>query len=102
MTLSIDKRISIIEERLGMFAGGRVPGTILMRVMSQHPRGGTEWCLSIGQVQQPKRFFNGKTIEDCIVQAEEAIKDLPQVIQKDGEMIWSVVYHDNMMTFLGL
>ncbi len=102
MTLSIDERIKAIEERLGLFVGGRVPGTTLMRVMSQNPMGGTEWCLSIGQIHLPKRFFNSKTIEDCIRQAEEAIKDLPQVIQKDGEVKWSVVYHDNLVTFLGL
>jgi len=100
--MTIDQRIKAIEERLGMFVGGRVPGTTITRVMSPLPMNGTEWCLAIGQINVPKRFFNGETIEDCVSQAEEAIKDLPQVIQTDGEMKWSVVYHENMTTFLGL
>jgi hypothetical protein len=66
---TIDERISRLEKKTG-YVKGRVPGTQISRVLTVW---GIEWCLSIGLMQDRKRFFSGKTIEECLKKAEKEL-----------------------------
>jgi hypothetical protein len=68
----IDDIINILERDL--IEAGHVPGTSLTRTL---PGGnnarGFAWCLSLGAMHEPKRFFEGVTIEECLNKALQAI-----------------------------
>lgn len=66
--LTISDRIIGLEEELGL----TVPGTQLCRVLSKNSPL-VEWCLALGRMWEPKRFFYGLTIEECLNAAENAI-----------------------------
>ncbi len=46
-----------------------VPGTTLSRCFL--PISGVGWSLGLGMLMEPKQFFVGNTIEDCLDQAEK-------------------------------
>jgi len=67
---TIEERIKILEKKMG-YERGRVPGTQLSRTL--HPVCGIVWTLSLGLMQEPKRFFVANTIEKCIARAEKEL-----------------------------
>jgi len=70
---SIDKAIGILEQEL--IKRGTVPGTSITRTL---PGGnnarGFAWCLSLGAMHEPKRFFEGVTIEECLNKALQFVE----------------------------
>lgn len=64
--MNIEDRILQLEKKVPSPAG-----TTLTRVLSEE---GLEWSLAIGQLQMPKKFYTGKTIEECIEKAEKFLK----------------------------
>ena len=67
---TIDERIKVLEKKMG-YVHGRVPGTQLTRTL--HPVAGVTWTLSLGLMQEPKKFFVSTTIEKCIARAEKEL-----------------------------
>jgi hypothetical protein len=68
-----------------------IPGTILQRVLLEE--GGIGWTLAIGQMQMPKEFYSGRTIESCLQQAETARDNLEPVqdTHEDVELVeWAL------------
>lgn len=63
---TIDKRIELLEKKVLS-----PPGTILSRVLTEK---GPQWSLGIGQLQMPKQFFTGDSIDDVVMQAEQHFK----------------------------
>lgn len=81
MTHELEARLNSIEE----FMGG-VPGTTLSRVLVYNK--GIEWCLAVGKLSQPKFFFYGSTIEQCINQAEQWMnRSTPTNLNPEGELL---------------
>jgi hypothetical protein len=83
----MDERIAAIEAKLPYPA---IAGTALNRC--QHPKGGLQWCLSLGPLGMPKTFFYGPTIEDVLSQGEYAVANmkggrLPTESDKLGEVL---------------
>jgi hypothetical protein len=66
----VSARIAALEK---LTPPGGVKGTALNRVLGEKGEG---WTLSIGQLNAPKLFFTGDTIEDVLSQAEA---ELPNV-----------------------
>jgi len=66
---TIDERIAKLEEKHG-YVKGRVPGTSICRVLSPT---GIDWTLSLGLMQDRKRFWTNPTIEECLTQAENSL-----------------------------
>lgn len=66
MKKTIDERIAVLEKLCG-YVKGRVPGTQLTRIVTETD---IEWTLSLGLIQDRKRFFTAKTIEECLGLAE--------------------------------
>jgi len=67
---TIDQRIAALEKKCG-FVKGRVPGTQITRVITPQQ---VEWTLSLGLMQDRKRFFTNPTIEACIKSAEKELR----------------------------
>ena len=72
---TIEERIIELEKHVRKPAG-----TQLVRVSTENrdtiPTAyGIEWCLAIGQMDMPKSFFNGDTIEEVITKAEKHLKE---------------------------
>lgn len=63
MRKSVEQRLLSLE---GSISG--VPGTSLTRVLGEEE--GVEWCLAIGGMMAPKRFFHGATIREVLNLAE--------------------------------
>jgi predicted RNase H-like HicB family nuclease len=75
MNKTIEERILELEKHV------RKPvGTQLVRIQTEnkkdgvYPVYGVAWCLCMGQMDMPKCFFNGNTIEEVISMAEEHLK----------------------------
>lgn len=62
---TIDERINDLEN---LFWSPIIAGTTISRVLTQND--GLQWCLALGAMYEPKKFFDGVTIEDCIDAAE--------------------------------
>ena len=60
---SIEERLIALESKLE-----GVPGTVLSRIMDSQ---GSRWSLGVGPMAMPKRFFTGKSIEECLASAED-------------------------------
>jgi hypothetical protein len=69
--------------------------------MSYYPSRGTEWQLCIGPMSQPKKYFNGLTIEECIVQVEELVSELAPTPSEKDKKRWEILTN-NLQTFLNL
>jgi hypothetical protein len=70
--MTIDQRIERLEKVMG-YEPGRVPGTILSRTIAPHDGGGLLWTLSLGLMQDRKRFWTNPTIEECLADAERSL-----------------------------
>ena len=66
-SMNVEERILQLEKKVSSPAG-----TTLNRIFSEE---GLEWSLGLGQLQAPKRYYTGKTIEECLEKAE---KNFPQ------------------------
>lgn len=78
--MTITERIEAIEK---LIPG--LPGTQISRVMHEESGKGVCWSLGLGGLGQPKRFFGGPTIEDCLDQAEIVIQDtISEMTVADG------------------
>jgi ethanolamine utilization protein EutQ (cupin superfamily) len=64
---SIDERIVEIE-KLFPYADG-IHGTTITRILTQDR--GQIWSIGFGAMYQPKRFFEGLTIEEALYNAEK-------------------------------
>jgi hypothetical protein len=64
---SIDERIVKIE-KLFPYADG-IHGTTITRILTQDR--GQIWSIGFGAMHQPKRFFEGLTIEEALYNAEK-------------------------------
>lgn len=72
---SVERRILNLEKSLGLNrTGNRIAGTSLARVLTKPPGVGTQWCLSVGLLMDPKVFFYGPTIANVLGQAEIAVR----------------------------
>lgn len=58
--MTIDQRIAKLEKVWGK-------GTSISRQLAEN---GYRWCIGLGQMQDPKTWFTGKTIEQCLKKAE--------------------------------
>jgi hypothetical protein len=87
--MSIDSVIIKIEDRLKELIpfGAGVPGTTITRVMNMFPKSGYHWSLAIGPMSCPKVFFEGDTIEQCVIQAEKMFLD-PTLTTKIAENLF--------------
>ena len=65
--MTIDQRVERLEKATG-YTEGRVPGTMITRINTEHD--GVQWCLGLGLMQERKRFFVKDTIEACLKSAE--------------------------------
>ena len=74
---TIDERIAEIEAKF-LPSYRTTPGTSLTRVLANQEERGMEWCLGVGVLQEPLLFFRGRTIEDCLLQAESDRHDCPK------------------------
>ncbi len=61
---SIEDRVKAIENTIG----SSVPGTAMTRALLEDRVG---WCLSIGRMMEPKKFFYATTLPKCFDAAEE-------------------------------
>jgi hypothetical protein len=64
---TIDERIREIENK-----GTSISGTTISRYMDE--KGNLGWCLAVGDMAQPKKFYYGKTIDDVVTIAEKELK----------------------------
>lgn len=62
--MDVEKEINALEQ----FIDG-VQGTILQRTLLPGRRVG--WTLSLGRMQDPKKFFTGQTIQECVERAKK-------------------------------
>lgn len=62
--MNIEKEINKIKYMINC-----MPGTILQRTLLLE--GDIGWTLGIGCMNQPKTFFTGSSIEECIEKAEK-------------------------------
>jgi hypothetical protein len=69
MKKTIEERLLNIEKNI--CNNEYVPGTILQRSLSDK---GLNWTLAIGRMQESKKMFEGKTIEQAINKAEKFYK----------------------------
>lgn len=63
--MDIDEEISKLEEIINC-----VPGTVIQRVLKKDGTG-LEWTLGLGCLNEPKTYFNGDTIKECLEKAKE-------------------------------
>ena len=69
--MKIAKRLLALEAKaLGDGSLGTAPGTMLKRARGCDGR--MLWCLRLGPLSQPKRFFYAETISGAIRKAEKA------------------------------
>lgn len=74
-----------IDERMRALEGNLIcPGTTITRVFKpsdpggkvvkgkwQPPEHGLQWCVAIGVMEMPKKFFYGDTIDEAVKEAEK-------------------------------
>jgi len=63
----LDARIAALEAKV---CPNTVAGTAISRVLNPKEGEGVQWCLSLGAMHLPKRFYFGPTILACLLQAE--------------------------------
>jgi hypothetical protein len=66
--MTIDDRIKYLEHAFKL----TVPGTIIQRVMNQNGPG-VVWSLGIGNMNSPKTFFFGSSLEEAVLKAELSV-----------------------------
>jgi len=64
---TFDTRISILEIKTST----GVPGTIITRSFT--PASGMQWTIGFGNMNMPKQFFIGNTIEEALSLAERTL-----------------------------
>lgn len=69
--MTIIQRIRRLETVMKVRWGVAVPGTVLSRCLGPTTEDGLMWSLGVGMLSMPKKFFVGKTIPECLAQAEE-------------------------------
>lgn len=69
MNRSLEDRLLNLEDYIP-----GIPGTSLTRVLAKDH--GIEWCLGIGRLLEPKEFFYGSSIEECLEKAESFFLNL--------------------------
>lgn len=69
--MTTEQRIKNIEKTLRERYIITVPGTALVRQLGPKDGEGVHWCLAIGGLGLPKRFFTGKSISECLKGAED-------------------------------
>jgi hypothetical protein len=47
-----------------------IPGTSIGRQFKPESEGGVQWCLALGPMCEAKKFYTGRTIEECVSKAE--------------------------------
>jgi hypothetical protein len=62
--MDIEKKILSMERMINC-----VPGTVLQRTLL--PDNEVGWTLGLGCMQDPKAFFTGRSIKECIEKAEK-------------------------------
>ena len=67
-TPDIDEEIYKLE--LNQTVYQNVPGTILQRVLTKE---GVGWTLGFGGMKDPKFYFTGNTIRECLEKAKKAL-----------------------------
>lgn len=67
---TLDERLLALEA----VASPAIPGTMLSRVMKEDS--GFRWCLALGRMTMPKRFFYGDTVEEAVAAAEAEVAAL--------------------------
>lgn len=72
---SIEDRVKAIENTIGH----SVPGTGMTRVLLEDRVG---WCLSIGGMMEPKKFFRATTLSECFDAAEKLIVEIQRELAK--------------------
>ena len=68
--MNIEERISRLESKI---YNPTIPGTSIARIITDDGMG---WTLGLGPMSQPKMWFNGKSIEECISLAEKELLDI--------------------------
>jgi hypothetical protein len=71
---NIEERIQALEKIDMSINNHTLPGTQLVRCFFEENEG-IMWSLSIGHIALPKTFFVGKTIEECVRQAEKVFTE---------------------------
>jgi hypothetical protein len=76
---NIEERLIALENKC---FSPKIAGTILEREIGPS---GLIWCLTIGQMGGYQIYFNGDSIEECVVKAEKAFEK--DVMNEDGKWI---------------
>jgi hypothetical protein len=63
---TVDDRVSYLERGLS------VPGTQIVRVLGEGR--GLQWCVALGELLAPKRFFYGHTIDEALRAAANGVR----------------------------
>ena len=64
--MDIDQEIEALEVIINC-----VPGTIIQRTLKKEGTG-LEWTLGLGCLQEPKTYFTGDTIKECVQKAKKS------------------------------